>query len=315
MLKNNESMSYYLVICGPTTSGKSILALSLAKKYNGVIVNADCLQVYSEIPIITASPLEEDKNQIPHFLYNFLPITCQYSVAQYITNASQVIKESILLGKLPIVVGGTGFYIASLLYGLSSIPTISENVLQQVELEFDQLGKEKFYTQLITKDPLVVNKINSNDKSRMIRAYAVFLQTGISIFEYRKKKEKILESYNFDVIMLLPNRNLLYQRCNQNLEKLLKIGGLDEISRLYSQRNILSYSVSKALPMPQFFDYFAGKITYTQALNLAQMRTRNYAKRQITWFKHQITNKSILEYQSLDELLSICSNFRININN
>ncbi|WP_341792680.1 MULTISPECIES: tRNA (adenosine(37)-N6)-dimethylallyltransferase MiaA [unclassified Rickettsia] len=297
-----------IIICGPTASGKSYLAHHLAKTYNGEIVNIDSMQVYKEIPIITASPPENYKTEIPYHLYNFLPITEEFSVVKYLQLAAEKIKEISYRNKLVILVGGTGLYVNSLLFGYNQIPEISKNVRERVRSLHAKIGTAEFFSQLKNIDPLAAAKIKPNDTQRLARAYEVFLQTGKSIFFFQTlPKESVLSEFNFKVIFLSPERTFLYKTCNERLEKIFKEGAITEIASMKENFAGFNSSALKAVGVSEISAYLNGNITLDEALILAQNKTRQYAKRQITWFKNQIKEKTTLEYSNEKEFNELIS--------
>ncbi|MFY9589919.1 tRNA (adenosine(37)-N6)-dimethylallyltransferase MiaA [Rickettsia endosymbiont of Halotydeus destructor] len=291
-----------IILCGPTASGKSYLAHHLAKIYNGEIINIDSMQVYKEIPIITASPPEDYKAELPYHLYNFLPITEEFSVVKYLQLATEKIKEINARKKLVILVGGTGLYINSLLFGYNQIPEISADLRQEVRNILTKIGVEEFWQRLKNLDPLAAAKIKPNDSQRLSRAYEVFLQTGESIFFFQTlPKESLLSEFNFKVIFLYPERTFLYKTCNERLEKIFEEGSIIEIAAIKENFQNFTGSARKAVGVSEILAYLNGDIALDKALILAQNKTRQYAKRQITWFKNQIKEKITLEYSNEEE--------------
>ncbi|WP_202068200.1 tRNA (adenosine(37)-N6)-dimethylallyltransferase MiaA [Rickettsia tillamookensis] len=301
-----------IILCGPTASGKSYLGHEFAKAYNGEIINIDSMQVYKEIPIITASPPQIYKAEIPYYLYNFLSITEDFSVIKYLKLATEKIKEITARGKLPILIGGTGLYINSLVFGYNNIPDISEDLREQVRNLHTEIGNIELWNKLEQLDPLAASKTNQNDTQRLIRAYEVFMQTGKSIFSFQTlPKEQILSDFNFKIIFLNPERKFLYKTCDERLQKIFKEGAIDEIALIKKQFAPKNYSNLKAVGVKEILAYLDGNLTLDEALSAAQIRTRHYAKRQVTWFKNQIQDKTTLEYSNYEEFAQILRNFPI----
>ncbi|WP_367364017.1 tRNA (adenosine(37)-N6)-dimethylallyltransferase MiaA [Candidatus Tisiphia endosymbiont of Nedyus quadrimaculatus] len=296
-----------LVICGPTASGKSYLAHYLAKIYNAEIVNCDSMQIYRQIPIITASPSQTYRNEIPYHLYNFLSIDQKFSVIQYINYALEKITNIRSRGKLPIIVGGTGLYINSLLFGYNEIPSISPKIRQYVRELHSKIGSTQFFNKLKELDRLASQKLHEYDTQRVIRAYEVFMETGQSIFAFQSLQNKsILPAFDFKVIFLHPKREFLYQTCNTRLEKLFNEGAIEEVAQIKKDFPDIYSSAIKTIGLQEILCYLDNEITLQHAINLAQIKTRQYAKRQITWFKNQIKDKITLEYsnnQQFEELI------------
>lgn len=295
-----------IILCGPTASGKSYLGHELAKACNGEIINIDSMQVYKEIPIITASPPKSYIAEVTYHLYNFLSITEDFSVIKYLKLATEKIKEITARGKLPILIGGTGLYINSLVFGYNNIPDITEDLRKEVRELHSKIGNIELHNRLALLDPLAASKINQNDTQRLIRAYEVFMQTGKSIFSFQTlPKEQILSDFNFKIIFLNPERKFLYKTCDERLDKIFKEGAIDEIALIKKQFTPKDYANLKAVGIKEILAYLDGNLTLDEALNAAQIRTRHYAKRQVTWFKNQIQDKTTLEYSNQEEFVQI----------
>ncbi|MGX6959723.1 MAG: tRNA (adenosine(37)-N6)-dimethylallyltransferase MiaA [Rickettsia endosymbiont of Pentastiridius leporinus] len=304
-----------VILCGPTASGKSYLGHELAKIKNGEIVNIDSMQVYKEIPIITASPSEIYKTEIPYHLYNFLSITEDFSVIKYLKLAAEKINEITTRGKLPILIGGTGLYINSLVFGYNDIPGISLELRNQTRELHSKIGNIELHSRLAKLDPLATSKIKPGDTQRLIRAYEVFTQTGKSIFSFQTtQKELILPEYTFKIIFLNPERKFLHKICKERLQKIFKEGAIEEIALLKQQFNPENYLNLKAVGVKEILDYLEGKASLDEAFEAALIRTRRYAKRQVTWFKHQIGGKITLEYSNEKEFLQIARKLPILMN-
>lgn len=277
------------MICGPTASSKSAYAMELATALGGAIINADSMQVYREIPIITASPSDDDKIKIPHYLYNHISIKEEFSVAKYLPQALEAIEDAVAKGFVPIIVGGTGLYLKALLSGLSIIPDIDPDLRMHVRKEFEQLGKEAFYARLVERDPESC-KIKAGDSQRMMRAYEVLLQTSMPISCYQDAKGiSPLHEYDVSVTMLSPERSFLYKCCDERFVHMVENGGLEEVRRVME----IGYK-PKALGFAELCSYLGGEIPFQEAISLAQTKTRQYAKRQVTWFNNQIKDKTVV---------------------
>lgn len=286
-----------IIICGPTASGKSYLGHAIAKKLGGEIVNCDSMQIYKQIPIITSSPPQMYLNEIPYHLYNFGPIDKEFSVIKYVNLAYEKIQTIVSNQKVPIVIGGTGLYINSLLFGYNEIPTIDTDIRQHVRKLYTDLGQVNFFNQLKELDSIAGQKLNPGDTQRVLRAYEVLLQTQKSIFSFQSNQNiNILSNFKYKIIFLYPERNFLYQMCNERLEKIFMSGAIEEVTKLYLEFPDLNSSGAKAIGIQEIINYLEGKSSLQESLRLAQMKTRQYAKRQITWFKNQIQDKITLEY-------------------
>lgn len=290
LIKKSIISQKAVIICGPTASGKTAYAHEFAKQHAGEIVNCDSMQVYQQIPIITASPSNELILELPYHLYNFKDVSEEFSVAEYCIVAAQKIREISSRGNLPVIVGGTGMYINALIDGLNQIPNISLEIRAYVRNLHLKLGNEKFHAELASLDPIAGLRLNIGDTHRTIRAYEVIKQTGKSIYEFQAaEKVKSLPEYEFEIILLRPDRNFLYENCNKRLAYMFQNGAIEEIKNIINDNHHLGFTASKALGLSQIKDFLAGKISYEQALELAANKTRQYAKRQTTWFKHQIS--------------------------
>ncbi|XVN43010.1 MAG: tRNA (adenosine(37)-N6)-dimethylallyltransferase MiaA [Candidatus Rickettsia vulgarisii] len=299
-----------LIICGPTASGKSYLAHHLAKIYDGEIVNSDSMQIYKQIPIITASPSEDNRAELPYHLYNFLDINQEFSAIKYINKATDKINEITSRNKLAVIVGGTGLYINSLIFGYNEIPDISTKTKQYVRELQANLGQEAFFAELGKLDIIAGQKLNQLDIQRSIRAYEVFMETGRSIFDFQSAQNiSPLTNFDIKVTFLHPEREFLYKTCNDRLEKLFKEGAIEEVVAMIKEFPDAKTSGIKAIGVQEIIAYLNGATTLQEALTLSQIRTRQYAKRQITWFKNQIKDKIILEYSSTKQFEELIASF------
>ncbi len=279
-------MKKILIIGGATASGKSEYALKLAKNLGGAIINADALQVYKELPILTSQPA---KNDIEHKLYGVLSIVDSCSAGIWANMAKSVIDEVIAKGKTPIVVGGTGLYIKTLIYGIAEIPNVSDKIKANVKNKFEELGKEKFYQELTKLDPLTLEKIRPSDKERMIRAMEVIKETGKSIMTWRLENKKTFFSPDqFQGYFLNPSRKIIYRNCNERFLKMIDNGALEEVKSIQSLGLSDNSNAKKILGFKELLAYLVDQIPKEDAIQKAQQKTRNYAKRQITWFRHQL---------------------------
>ena len=301
-----------LVICGPTGCGKTDFAHQFALKNKGEIINCDSMQIYNEIPILTASPSNILKSEVPYHLYNFQSVTSEFSVAKYTTLVSSVIHQIIDRGNLPILVGGTGMYISALLYGYNDIPEISKVVREESRLLHANIGQGNFFKLLCSLDNLSSIKINPQDTQRSLRAFEVFKQTGKSIFSYQNENNIFpLGNLSFKIIFLNPTRELLYNICDRRLIDIFNNGAIEEVKNIKDNLPALNTPAAKAIGAHELLSYLKGECNFADALTAAQKRTRNYAKRQITWFKHQLKEKDSIEYSSLEKFNQIKDSFSL----
>ncbi len=276
-----------LVISGATASGKSALALKTALQKNGVIINADAMQLYSELPILSAQPNAEELKSAPHFLYSALKHNQNSSVATWLNLAVQQINLAHQNEQLPIVVGGTGLYISKLIDGINKVPEIDTNLQAQIRLLAENIDREELIKILLELGENIL-EIERLDKQRLARRLEVLKQTGKSLSWWQMQPNQIFypPEYFEHVNLELP-RDELYQNCNQRLEWMFKNGALEEVENLSSQREIENYSIAKTIGFLEIKDYLQGKMTREEAIKAASQKTRNYAKRQLTWFRNQ----------------------------
>lgn len=284
---------------GPTASGKSSFALELAQELNGAIINADSLQWFKDLPILTAQPSAEEKTILPHYLYGELGPFEQPTAHAWRLRCLELINQ--LGDKMPIFVGGTGLYLMALLKGLSPIPTIHLTFREQAMLLSKQ---DNFYDFVLKTDPLVKDLYHPNDNKRLVRALEISLQTGNSITSYLDKPHSEgLEDRAFK-IYLKPDRDRLYKQIGIRLEAAVKMGAVEEVKALYDKEISLDAPVFKALGAKEIASYLNGYSTYQQMFDIAYQKTRNYAKRQYTWFNHQMNYDVVTESQNVKAIIS-----------
>ena len=277
-----------LIIGGPTASGKSGLALDVALRHNGVVINADAMQVYKNIPIITAVPSDEDKAKVEHRLYEIYPPNIKGNVADWATKAVATIKEVWANKKLPIVVGGTGFYLETLVKGCSPIPDTAEKVKKQAADIIAQSGAVGGYSYLQEIDPEGAQMVKPNDITRIRRALEIKLDTGKSIAEwFNQPMVKLLPDADFQVVKLLPPLSELAKKCAERFDIMMEQGALAEVDNLLKLGLDENLPAMKAIGVPELGAYIKGKIDLDEAVALAKLHTRQYAKRQLTWFRNR----------------------------
>ncbi len=290
-----------LIIIGPTASGKSSLAIKLAKETNGVVINADSMQIYKELPIITACPSEKDKETISHKLYQILDANEPCSVAFWIDLAIKEIENCWQNNQTPIITGGTGLYIKSLIEGLSPIPDISEEIKNKTNQLIASKGVEAAYKLLQEKDPKTAKRLPPKDLQRIRRALQVFEQTRKSITDWQQEENIIkLPKCKTTTIAILPEREKLYQRCNKRFDIMLEMGAIKE-AKNFSKKSVKTESpLLKALGYPSLLEHIQGTCSLEQAIKNGKTLTRRYAKRQITFIKHQIKKDLIIDDFNFD---------------
>lgn len=281
------------IIAGPTASGKSAHALALAEKRNGVIINADSLQIYDALPILTARPAADDLARAPHRLYGLLEPAQACSAIIWRDFALTEIHAALHNGQTPIVVGGTGFYLKALMEGLSPIPEIPDEIRLLGEELMDKIGIEAFFKAFRESDPETCEKLDPHNRQRIIRAWEVFSHTGKGL-AYWHTLPKIAPDpdLEFAVELLMPLRGDLYETCDARFLKMIEMGALEEArafdDQLMSGKVPIDAPVTHALGFQYLQQHVRGEMPLETAVMLAQAETRHYAKRQCTWFKHQM---------------------------
>ncbi len=281
------------IIAGPTASGKSARAMALAHALDGVVINCDSMQIYDALPVLSAQPSVEDLEQVPHKLYGFLHPSEDCSAGRWRRMAQPIIEETLAQGKAPIICGGTGFYIKALSEGLSPIPEVPDEVRFKGEALMSEMGCPAFYEALIAEDPLVRDKFHPNHTARILRAWEVFHATGKSLIEWQAL-DKIgpPEDWTFETEIILPERDVLYQRCNQRFDAMVAYGVMDEVKALDAMINAGEVRdgslITNALGFKPLRDYMYDRCTLDEAIAQSKQDTRNYAKRQSTWFRNQL---------------------------
>lgn len=282
-------MKKVLVIVGPTAVGKTKLSVELAKKFKGEVISGDSMQVYKTLDIGTAKATKEEQQGIPHYLLDVREMIESYSAADFQRMAREKINEITARGHLPIIAGGTGLYIQALLYDfqLGVKEDMESKVLAEEYDHFaESQGNQALWEKLSEKDPLAAEKIHFNNRKKVARALAVFELSGRSIMEPEKQPEAL---YDFKIIGLNTNRDLLYQRINQRVDLMLEAGLLDEAKKLYyAKEEQGDIQAAQGIGYKEFFPYFEEKETLAEAVEQVKQNSRRYAKRQLTWFRNRL---------------------------
>lgn len=290
-------MQTIVVIGGPTASGKSGLAMAVAHKLEGraVIINADALQLYRDLSILSARPTPQEEADTPHRLYGVLDGASRGTVGVWLEMAHEEIKISLESGLTPILVGGSGMYIHALLNGLSRVPDIPTEVRSEVMELHAKLGGEKFHKELAAIDPVSAGKLPSSDTQRLIRFYEVAKHTGRPLHEWQQEDAQLPPAtWDFRSFVLEPDRTLLYAACDLRFARMLSRGALDEVRGLLSRKLDPTLPVMKAVGVPELAGVLNHEWSLDHAIVRAQQATRNYAKRQLTWFRNQLAGASRL---------------------
>ena len=280
--------SKIILISGPTASGKSNFALKLAKKINGEIINADSMQVYKQLKILTARPKKKDLKIIKHHLYGFCDVKKNYSTGEWIKLLLKTIRNIRINKRIPIVVGGTGLYFKALTEGLVKIPNIPIKVRNKIRQLQKKIGQKKFFKKLINFDTLVKNKIDKNDVQRSIRAYEIKYQTKKSIFDWFKKTKILFPSNEFIKFYIDYPREDLIKRINLRVEHMFKDGAIGEVKRFNRLKVKKENSSNKVIGIKEITDLLNKRCTLKQTKELIAIKTRQYAKRQATWARGQM---------------------------
>ena len=294
--------SKIILIYGPTASGKSKFAIQLAKKIKGEIINADSMQVYKELKILTARPLKKDCSKIKHHLYGFQSVRRKFSTGKWLKLATEKISKIKKNKKIPILVGGTGLYFKALVDGLVAIPKISIKKRKEIIKLQNELGQINFYNKLIKIDPKVKDFINSNDVQRSIRAYEVKWFTDKSLLDWYKDTRSFFTDDDFIKIYLDYPRDLLLNRIKIRTKKMLP-QAIKEVRRLKGLRVAKSNSSNKIIGIDEIKKLLEKKHNKDKAIELIVIKTRQYAKRQATWARSQMRNWNTLS--SIDTKLSL----------
>jgi len=305
-----------VVIAGPTASGKSGLALKIAKALNGVIINADSQQLYSSFKVLTSRPTSKDEGEVEHRLYGFLGPNETSSLKTWADNASKEIMRTLDLGSLPIIVGGTGLYIKGLMDGFAAIPTVPDQVRFQAKDIINNKGLPYLYSLLVRKDPVSRERLQPNDVQRVSRAWEVVEFTGFPMHYWHSRPNvKLLDGFRFYSLSMSPVRAELYKACDQRFHRMMASGALNEVEKLLVDGTSIDAPVMRALGAKELAQFIGGEIDLETATKAAQQRTRQYAKRQTTWFKNQfnaskVINKKLSE-SFYDKIIRKIDQFRL----
>lgn len=286
-----------IVIAGPTASGKSGMALAIAEEFGGVIVNADSMQVYDVLRVITARPAPEDEARAPHRLYGVLPPTAACSAAAWKDMAGAEMEAAWQAGKLPIVVGGTGLYLRTLMHGISPIPDIPDHIRTAARDRLARLGAQAFHSELAVRDPVMASRLDPSNSQRLARAWEVLDATGRSLAEWQAVPPAGAIPARWLTYALTPPRDALYANCDRRFETMMAQGALDEVRALLALNPDPAMPAMKALGVPELAAHLRGEIHCAEAVRRATQATRNYAKRQSTWFRHQLGNPEVISAQ------------------
>jgi tRNA dimethylallyltransferase len=302
-----------VIIAGPTASGKSALALKIAETFDGTVINADSMQVYDGLRILTARPSIEDERHLPHRLYGVLPPEELCSAGRWRAMAVAACEEAWQGNRLPIVIGGTGLYLRALTQGLSAIPDVPDALRQDVRQRFATLGNQQFHAELAKIDPVMAGRLHPSNSQRLMRAWEVWAATGRSLADWQAVPPDETFPGSFLTLLFRPNRDRLYADCDRRFAAMIGQGALEEVKALVARGLDPTLPAMRALGVGQLAAHLRGEISLEAAVSEAQQATRHYAKRQMTWFRHQLAADHTVDTQlseSLqDEILSLIRRF------
>jgi tRNA dimethylallyltransferase len=275
---------HVLVVTGPTASGKSAAALALAEKHGGTVINADAMQTYDAFPILTAQPTAEERARVPHALYGVLPLSETLSAARWRDLATAEIERA----AVPILCGGSGLYLRTLMLGISAIPAVAAEYRDAANADWEAMGADAFRARLAERDPAIVARLKPGDRQRHVRAWEVVQATGRPLSDWQKGEGQPAP-WTFRTILLAPDRAWLRARIETRFDVMLGQGVVEEARRVFDGQPDPRWPGLKAHGAPELFRYFRGELTLEEARQIAIDHTRQYAKRQMTWFRHQLT--------------------------
>jgi tRNA dimethylallyltransferase len=278
-----------VLIAGPTASGKSALALELAHRTGGVVINADSMQVYRDLRVLTARPTLDEEARAPHRLYGHVDAAVNFSAGSWVADAAKVLEEARAQHRLPIFAGGSGLYFKALTRGLSAVPPIPAEIRESVRARLQRDGVEALHAELARRDPVSAERLNPRDRSRIARALEVVEATSRSLTSWhRDGLPPLLPQAQFRALFLEPDRDQLYSRIDARFEAMLQAGALREVAALASRKLDSHLPAMKAHGVPALIRHLQGEISLDEAAEIGRADTRHYAKRQFTWFRHQL---------------------------
>jgi tRNA dimethylallyltransferase len=279
-----------ILIAGPTASGKSKLAVEIAKKIKGEIINADSMQVYKEFSVLSSRPTKIDLKKVKHHLYGFQSVKENFSTGTWLKLVKKQIDQCLKNKKIPIIVGGTGLYFEAIIKGMSKIPNIDFIERDKIRVLQKKLGQNNFYTKLLKLDPLVKNKIASSDTQRSIRAYEVKKFTKKSIFEWNKLTNSEFKQFQIFKIFIDTPREKLLKNISNRVEQMFKNDCVKEVKLFLALSIDTSLSANKIIGVKEVRDYLSGVLNLQQTKELINIKTRQYAKRQVTWARGHMSD-------------------------
>jgi tRNA dimethylallyltransferase len=289
MMTNLDKNLDAILITGPTASGKSAFALKLAKEHGGVVVNADSMQVYDTLQVLSARPSSQDMQGVEHSLYGHVPATHLYSTGEWLRDASAEIDRLRFEKRLPVIVGGTGLYFKALLGGLSAIPAIPDDIRAHFRERALVEGSAALHAELQSLDPEMALSLNPSDAQRIIRALEVLKATGKSLSEFKAVQgDALIDPARAQKFVVLPERPMLHDRINRRFELMMDLGAEAEVRSLLALNPQPDATSLKAIGVAQIAQMFKGEMTRAEVIEKSSAATRQYAKRQMTWFRNQM---------------------------
>lgn len=278
-----------VVVAGPTASGKSALAVRIAEAFGGVVINADALQVYRDLRVLTARPDPADEARVPHRLYGTMAAVESCSAGRWLLLATQEIEAVWAAGRLPVVTGGTGLYLKALAEGLSPMPQVPPSIRAKANALYAHLGPAAFHAEVAKRDPTIARRLPPTDRQRLVRAYEMAEATGRPLSQWQaENRPRPPLAARFLTLRLMPEREALNAACDGRFMAMMARGALDEVAALLALNLDPTRSILKALGVPELAAHLRGETGLDEAVAAAQRSTRNFAKRQMTWFRHQL---------------------------
>ena len=298
-----DKQSKIILISGPTASGKSNFAVKIAKKIQGEIINADSMQVYKKLKILTARPNKQEQKNIKHHLYGVIDLNEKFSTGQWLKSVIKKIKDIQKKKKIPILVGGTGLYFQSLIDGLVKIPEIPLKFRNKIRLISKRDGQEKFYKKLLKLDPKIKDKFDPNDTQRSIRAYEVKSYTNVSMYDWLTKTKSEFKDSDFLKLHIEIKREKLIEQINLRTSSMISTGAINEVKKFLKLKIIKNQSVNKVIGIAELTQYLNHEITLEEAKELILIKTRQYAKRQATWARTRMISWIKIDQSKLDSYI------------
>lgn len=288
-MKNLDENFDAILITGPTASGKSALALRLARERGGVVINADSMQVYDTLRVLTARPSEEEMEGVPHLLYGHVPASSLYSTGEWLREISALLPDLRKQGRFPVIVGGTGLYFKALTGGLSDMPAIPDEIRDRLRARLIEEGAAVLHAELSQRDPAMAQGLQPGDGQRIVRALEVIEATGKSIRDFQKASGPVIvDPERSQKFVVLPERPVLHDRINRRFETMMESGAVEEVKALLALNLPPDATAMKAIGVAQIADMLAGRMNEAEVIEKSAAATRQYAKRQMTWFRNQM---------------------------